>query len=1054
MMRERGRSKALIAIAFLLLILPAFAAARVPHENFDEAELDLTIILNYLEGSLEALNSTLLSCLQGDLEGTLRASSDFHDLMASALGTLERIPDEVESKQYIELFLRELMDLDPALSALSSGFEGVMINKALVSERDFSVWTLNSLMDNLTKAGNGLSGLALSRSILSGAVIDIDEGLSSVEASGLNVTFQKLLADRLPEWLIDLTTDLPGTSGVLSEILDTPMSLWRTSLSLLVQGQAPSGNLTDASALLGIVLPFIGPSLSAPLLPLNDRLTQAGNGVDSFSSAQIEFLASFEALGTMSIEGPTTRTDDGIDSRVGSYLICKDRIKEMRTSILEQWSALQGLRTYDDGRVESCLEDLEALVDLYEEDLERVSLLDEDIERVLEAVNRTLRMNGIATDMDGSGSIDDDEIDNVALPSDLDVELVLLEQALKVLETDLSLMRSLGLLSHEVEVMANAVRRLSEGADAFSGHHQAFAEDLRSLWTELSSANWTYAPELYLSCLSSLEGMDGALRSCKDMEVALSANDFPTDLPFSELRALLELYEDLLERLGSYLNETMVILHLSPYVAPYDTIVNCTVRVFEKDPSGKTGWVSGRNVTLLMDGSILGNGTLASGRFQYRLDISRALQTGEHGVSCSYLDREGAVHNATRVLTVRPLRTLLSLDAGPIVRVLMDNGSVTRNVVDMDPGKLLEAVVTLQDELGRYLEANITVDGATFPIEGAMRFNRTYGTVGLYPLPAHYPGDRYHSNSTGTLLVLVRQDPIISLILRSRIFLMNETIDGTVVLTLGEGTMTVRTGAVSLGPWAQMTNENRSFSVNASVLGTGSFRAQAFLDSDSEWVRDGASQVFAFEVVLEDGHGQGNGSGNGSGDDDDGPDVPPDEEAQWGEDEDRWELPYPFDRWYVQWGLVLLVVTLLALVLLLIYLKRKKGSGPKAPKERMTLPEMYLPAREGTEGPEGPSGPPGTIIANKTVLRDREALIEEYLDMVESSPKDIGLRPALTPREVGSRLTEKGFDGPSSERLSDSFEASIYRDGDPRPEHVQTFRKEKGSVMEWFRTLF
>ena len=109
----RGALAVLLAIPLLVVTALPAAADTIPHENFDQAQLDLAVLKLLLDNSLLLATESMLSCVDDDAVMAVAYSDSLAASVAAPTALIQDLSDSVESYEF-------LLEFVPPFSALST----------------------------------------------------------------------------------------------------------------------------------------------------------------------------------------------------------------------------------------------------------------------------------------------------------------------------------------------------------------------------------------------------------------------------------------------------------------------------------------------------------------------------------------------------------------------------------------------------------------------------------------------------------------------------------------------------------------------------------------------------------------------------------------------------------------------------------------------------------------------------------------------------------------------------------------------------------------------
>ena len=110
----RGVTACLLAVVLLMPATAAAVAETIPHEQFDQAELDLAVLMLLLNESLRLATESILSCVADDTTGAITYSDRLQESLAAPTEIIDDLSHEVESYDFLITFIPpfETMSVD------------------------------------------------------------------------------------------------------------------------------------------------------------------------------------------------------------------------------------------------------------------------------------------------------------------------------------------------------------------------------------------------------------------------------------------------------------------------------------------------------------------------------------------------------------------------------------------------------------------------------------------------------------------------------------------------------------------------------------------------------------------------------------------------------------------------------------------------------------------------------------------------------------------------------------------------------------------------------
>ncbi len=110
----RGVTACLLAVVLLMPATAAAVAETIPHEQFDQAELDLAVLMLLLDESLGLATESILSCVADDAVGAITYSDRLQESLAAPTEIIDDLSHDVESYEFLITFIPpfETMSVD------------------------------------------------------------------------------------------------------------------------------------------------------------------------------------------------------------------------------------------------------------------------------------------------------------------------------------------------------------------------------------------------------------------------------------------------------------------------------------------------------------------------------------------------------------------------------------------------------------------------------------------------------------------------------------------------------------------------------------------------------------------------------------------------------------------------------------------------------------------------------------------------------------------------------------------------------------------------------
>ena len=208
----RGAMATLFAAVMLLPAAAAVSADTVPHEEFDEAELDLLSLKLLLDESLRRATESVLACVQEDAESAQSYSSSLLESIEPPAAIIDDLSDEADSYEYLVTFIPPFEQLALDDSELASTFASLMENiTALRLIADYAIVppeTYEQAMDLLAQTNAHIQELLIIIDWLEDDALAIDDLPEMPEQGDLNVTPLLEAIDNLRDKLQQLDGEL------------------------------------------------------------------------------------------------------------------------------------------------------------------------------------------------------------------------------------------------------------------------------------------------------------------------------------------------------------------------------------------------------------------------------------------------------------------------------------------------------------------------------------------------------------------------------------------------------------------------------------------------------------------------------------------------------------------------------------------------------------------------------------------------------------------------------------------------------------------------------
>ncbi len=1042
-----GRFKVL-AVLITILFISQLVSAEVHHENYDEAGTDLLALIYYLQSSFEVLNRTLTSVISLDLETSIETSDEFTSMVENAKITLSHIPPEVDSYPPLNLSVELLGSIDYHLSSLVMGLKENLDAISDLETYSFNLWTIPSIRENLTMADSALvffeEGLVSMKSGRSSLKDDLETFLSfdwtridkDLKEVDLGIGSKLTMVQEIIGTIDNLDENRSSVQEVLKELMITPIKDWDRSLKDLLEERNPDGSLTRDNDIISASDRDLSNEMTSILEERMISLGEAENSTFDLRERQVIFLEHISVLEKDPGSSPA--------ERIAGFEICLDSLDGMRKEVGISRDILMDLNEYDNGTISQDLDDLEDLIKVYAARLDRIEIWVPDLQSIIDDMEMILWMNVIKADRDENGSLDNGEVDLLVLDEEVFLQISNIWDILEDARSELTFLPAeyFPEVSSVIPMVEDCLFRI----EGFTTSHRDLIVSMKIISDGTTRGLLELQMELF-EALASLSRLNNYLTGTIALSGTLVTQGLVLETDWEgPLKDLISLYQDYLLTKRELIDGPIIYLSLDRNTVPYDTSMGYSVIAVDVDPITGAYLPEGREVLLYLDGEGYRTLQLDHGSSSGRIEIERTFSLGHHDLNATMLSGSGS---------------FVWSEASFSVRKLLTNVIADPSVTMIDHKKKGEIHFEVKDELFRVLETNISIENGDLEID-----TPSDQTLGPYPLginilTASFLGSEIFEGSSTDFRIDVIQDPKITIFSDRTLYGKNDTINISISQQRGNGSISVHFDAVSfeLGKMAQ--EEDHSFLLDPSALGNGTFMVKARFTSLEPWTKDGWSNAIYIIIDLSiDSVDEIPGDDDDTPADDDIPidddDIPIDDEG----DDPFWDPPGPVGpirKDILQWLLFVLLIATILIVSSYFILKRKRGRTEKTTKrDHFRLPSIYtgLPTR-ALQAPIPSDQEVKPVVARsiRTIDMEREKLIRYYLEMIESSPEQIGISRSMTPREVSVKLMDSGLDPDLSQRIAKDFEWSIYKLGRPDTDTLERFNGDKGKVKGWFSSL-
>lgn len=1030
----------MLALVMGSLLISNAVMAQVHHEDYDKAETDLASLTYYLGSSFIILNETLSNVRDLRIEDAQRNEVEFTMMIASARETLSKIPQNIDSYEKMNSSIFQMGFIDEHLSILVEGLDTTMDARSDLDSYSFEDWSPGPLRENISRADLGM--------------IRTDQGTTNMSLGKEELLFDMeiLKGSNLFEVETGNTMDLPEPSdiievledieitisrlknnktsmeNVLAGLMMRPMESWEGSIRDILEEGDPINTLIPVIEVLSAANSGHSDDMQENLTFIIDELNEASAPLSGTAVSQSTFLQNITIL--------EEEEAVSLSISVVLYESCLRSIVDMEDHSKMSGLALDDLERFDNGSIRSALGDLETLIVSYRERLDLVEYWKPDIGSIADRIDSAILSNVLQADIDGNMTLEDEEV--LLLTMDLDLFVNLSELARTLKEISENILSLPGDSLPEVRRVIPIMQQLVNSVEIFSVGHRELLEKMKGYASDVTRENGSLYKELRYS-LSRISFLRGSLLTIFQLRGDLEAFDLLMNSTWKvPLNEQLDLYSSYILRKGYKSSNPEIFLTVDEAQPAYDTGVGISLIFIDLDQTLEPYLPSGVSVDISIDNETGPRIELIRGSGSGRMMIDRSMEAGPHDIRAEAVSSNGTSVSASLVLTIRKLETRLSVSPAH-QEVLL--------------GRTTSINVEVKDELLRSVQAEVLIGNDDKIHQVPDRVNIGPFSLGSHEIPVVYPGDDIFQPSNTSFTVEVRQKPEILLSSNSILFGRNDTIELSVSLMKGNGSIALEMGPSyhRLGPLVE--GNISSISLNPFDIGNGTYIVRAFLDPTDNWTRSGYSNIIEITIDLSFNATE---PGEGSKPDD------PENET----DNGTIEIPFveeptgnePFLSQTIQWALFAVVCSVIIISSIFVISRFRRKRDEKKDRSSFGLPSIYLGRYERI--PTDDKKPeiemePGTERTPPGRFRtDRDRLIEHYLDLIGSSPHEAGLRDSMTPREVQRRLVDDGVDERTARELSFDFETSIYRKGEPEKGVLDRFNEDRGKVLSLLSSIF
>ncbi|MDG6225431.1 MAG: hypothetical protein QCI82_07950 [Candidatus Thermoplasmatota archaeon] len=1019
-----------LAAVITTMVLASGISTSKSHENYDDAEMDMSTLEYFLRDALDMLKLSVEYGASEDITNCSFYTGAFANRVLNALSTLEGIPVYVDSREYLERHVNIMIYAERNLSLSVEHWTNLTTYMMWLSTLSSSNWTRASLEENLTRLDIAVPGSKESLRFMLDSLTLLQDNLLAISDIDLEITLIDL--SRWSENTRSGSGDDLNYSDHLHVFFEPMMRNYSHAIDNVTMGADPGIALKEMADILGSA----SSSTSSELRSLMEGFTV--NVIDSHSTLlgirrdQIYFEHHLASLKTEIEFGSSILEQYSRSRNAMEHLVL---MEEGLTSLYEAYPML---RDHDDGDVISSIDALADLIASYRSDLEDVKLVFSDIGELSSLLEEVLKDNSIDADRDGDGVISLSEASGMELPEGI---MSSLERASSMLENISSVLERMdAYTASRYQGPYEALATLYRESLSFSVNHAGFVQNIAELLSSdpsTRSINEEGDRLMAMDAAERLNSMHLSLDGISDAtEEGTSYGLDDRSSLISDLEHLLDMYDELmLVVLFEMEFEEGLFISLNRYDAPYDSIVRIGVLVIERTLDGHLAFPQKARVAISLDDTALSTIESIEGRGRYDLLVDRGLSLGAHTINTSCeLDGGPYLYNNIS-FNIRKLRTYI--DHHPYEPLVQ-------------PGEHIEVELHLRDELSRSVPGNLSISGASHSVFGPLILNISYQQPGQMEVELEYPGDPYQDPSNSTILIEVSYVPIIHLQVSGSVFKIGDDISLNVSCILGEGQLMMLLPSSPMiigGAW------NRSITpylLNSSILGIGTHALDVTLISNVQWCRNGSSDPIWITVMSEEDHRkyiEANKPPPPIIPEDppvDDPEDPPiNDQDPTGdidpvETKDRAIPPILFAIIVA----LLIIIGLSFLAVIVVRRRRKEHAADIYEDAAITR----IPGPKEQRSIDGPN-------SISPLRKGKNELIHSFIDTIESSPPQANMDMHMTMREVSHRLRElRAPEEP--ERVMFDLERGIYSKTPYDDERSYGVISKLKAIGSWLRTAF
>ncbi len=1031
-----------VIVGILIMMISVNVNAVPHHVDYDDVDANISIIIHYVQNALYEINLTFEAILADDPANVTVHGDHFVDSVKRVDETLDMIPGSVDSYQTLETFHTGFIRFERNFSLTLSGYLMIIGSIEVFDCYDLSIWNISSIKENLTSVDEAIDEYEEGFDIINEYTLIMRDDLEYLGSTGLNVDEQIDLSSGIIGHMEGNYSGV-GREEVADELVSYLVPQWSEGLWSLVNEEEMDNELAERLRILDMIVPVLSSNMFKLLKDRMDLLKAVDTNMGQFHENQTKFLHSIEFF-----ENTSKRPED-LSDQYDLFNSTRNAFNELEIRLEEQWALFQEIDPENGDIIEENLTSLEELLDSYEERLFNISLIIGQLNGLAELISITLEKNVIPADPDLDGQISFDEMRNLMIPAEMWVTMDDMVELEDLLESELT---SIGRpWRDEVDLF---FLPLSDGIDLtvkFSIDHDNLIDDLVGV-TFINETNEILKDkEHMLSAITNLNMMYGTFTELEHQLDVIDGLELDVNMSVLEpLSLLLDQYRDLLERLAGDMNVSGLFLSLDNDLKPYDSYLLLNVLYLRKDAFGGVSYSDNDVISLFLDNISFPDMITIDGLANGIVPITRDMALGDHGVNVSVNSSTFGDLRVVRNFTVRKIYTDMVL---------------TSSSDDVDIDGEVDIQVSVRDEFNRGVRGSIRLDEVEMEIDGMIEFNRTFSTYGDHSIVGNFSGEGYYYNSSDEILIRVRDDPIMSLLIENTTIEIGQMIVGELILEKGEGLLEVTIGEMVI-PFGFASNGTQlPFSLNSSILGVGAYRVFASLTGSVSWIRDGVSlytNILIIENETEDPVVEDPIVEDPVVEDpvveDPVVEDPVDEDPVV---EDLLEEYLNYFEGAPLWKILLvLVMILMVLVVIFVFVRKEWLRSKEERRNRPSIHEVRGPVEiEHVDDPKYKESTRKILkraaehLGLKRIDPVRAGVVVKYIDMVEGSPEEIGLKTTLTPRENGSKLIVSGAGKDVSDKVTSTFERCVYHPEPPTEDSIREYDVSVGAVISWYRSL-